>query len=266
MTDDELRPYRLELRFRQAVITLQYAEACGTAEGYGDARSAFDRLLAAYDDWPGPAPGSSVRTSWTEQLNALGTELIRRRQCPDRAAGESLAAVLDRLAAGVREWLGGRVPATAAWCALGDAVAEVYFDDDSPGADFWPSAVGDALAELGVDRATLFRGTGDGQAAFGDSLPPFRYRQAWISLEGGLVPRSSPPARRRQWADRDDQLLRMYEDPSADTHRSPTRVRMRWNRLHPGNPMELEAVKKALKRARKSRQSENPSPPDAGRG
>ncbi|QEL17659.1 hypothetical protein [Limnoglobus roseus] len=264
MTDDALRHYRLGLRFRQAVITLGYAERCRTTAGFAHAQSAFNRLLAAINDWPGL--GGVMGASWNLQLEGLVGDLIRRRRCPE-AEAEDLTVTLEHLAVDVRQWVQGRHPggtATAAWFALGDAVAQVQVDegDTTKGANGLPPNVAVALTELGADRAALFRDHGDG--AFVDTLPPFGYVQAWVALEGGLAHWACPPAGRpRPRAERDHQLLRMYEAAGADTHRSPTRVRARWNRLHPDDKMQLDAVKKALTRARAEREV---TPPAGGDG
>jgi hypothetical protein len=98
------------------------------------------------------------------------------------------------------------------------------------------------------------------------NLPDCSYAPAWIRIEAGIAMLSkSPgerPSRRRMW-DRDHLFLKWYEDETAETYKSPAKIMKKWNTAHPREQVATtDVVKKALKTARKERQSSQ-APMDA---
>ena len=121
----------------------------------------------------------------------------------------------------------------------------------------WSDEANRLFAELGIPKGLVFPEDADLKdiVEFEDAPVITDYIWAWAILEFGLQRLRTMPAQTkpRPAQERDQLFLHWYETMGEEGYREPSKIRIRWNREYPENEIELEAVKKALKRAKKRR-------------
>jgi hypothetical protein len=278
--------YRLGIRVTQVILIHEHVRGSLAPDDVAAMSQALTRLQVAYE--------VLTRTIDLGALKLAGQQLVSdmrevwrfvsnpEHDIPPYSSLDQKAKELEILFHGFLQGLQPPAPSYMDWFNLGLEVARTWYSpppspifragDEKPLVRLTrpaaqtgsllsiPVLVGELCHRLNVQQHDVLpevEGDGPYEIAL-PNLPACSYAPAWIRIEAGMAKLSEAPDEkpsRRRTQERDHLFLAWFEDKTSNTYKSHSAIRSKWNEAHPREVVTVDVVKKAIKKARKERQS-----------